>query len=203
MTTDYVLAPATALVATHCALCGRPLLDAPSVERGVGPTCAAKYGYDRAEGEPSWPRATAAMGATGLEGAALAAWGVDARAAVNALVHAIATSPSDRHTIARVEAVRALGFGRLADRLSERLTEGLAVIVRADGSEFVVAVPFDETFRASLATLAPGRRWDSAAKVYRVPSSQKRGLWVSLLRAFRGRPLITDAGVSVIEGRAA
>ena len=39
---DYTNAPATALVATHCALCGRALLDAASVESGMGPTCRAR-----------------------------------------------------------------------------------------------------------------------------------------------------------------
>ena len=45
---SYENAPATQLIATHCACCGRPLVDAASVERGVGPECARKYGYSEA-----------------------------------------------------------------------------------------------------------------------------------------------------------
>lgn len=44
----YENAPATSLVATHCGICHRPLVDAVSVERGIGPVCAEKYGLDSA-----------------------------------------------------------------------------------------------------------------------------------------------------------
>lgn len=35
------------LFATHCLCCGRPLVDAISVETGVGPVCRQRYEYDR------------------------------------------------------------------------------------------------------------------------------------------------------------
>lgn len=43
---SYESAPATKMLATHCALCGRDLVDAESVEKGIGPICRKKYGYD-------------------------------------------------------------------------------------------------------------------------------------------------------------
>jgi gamma-glutamylaminecyclotransferase len=46
----YENAPATRLLATSCACCGRALLDAISVEAGIGPDCREKYGYGEAQG---------------------------------------------------------------------------------------------------------------------------------------------------------
>ena len=46
----YETAPATLLVATHCACCARPLVDAVSVERGCGPDCSRRYGIADAQG---------------------------------------------------------------------------------------------------------------------------------------------------------
>lgn len=40
----YENAAATRLLATHCAVCNRPLVDAESVETGMGPECRKKYG---------------------------------------------------------------------------------------------------------------------------------------------------------------
>lgn len=40
----YENAPATKLLATACACCGRDLVDAVSVETGIGPDCREKYG---------------------------------------------------------------------------------------------------------------------------------------------------------------
>ena len=42
----YENAPACKLLATHCCCCGRPLLDAKSVEYGIGPDCRRKYGFN-------------------------------------------------------------------------------------------------------------------------------------------------------------
>lgn len=40
---DYERAVATQIMATHCCFCGRPLVDAESVQRGIGPICKGKY----------------------------------------------------------------------------------------------------------------------------------------------------------------
>lgn len=42
----YENAPATRMLATHCAVCSRPLVDAASVEAGMGPDCRDRHGYD-------------------------------------------------------------------------------------------------------------------------------------------------------------
>jgi len=167
----YTNAPATALVATHCALCGRALLDAPSVECGMGPTCRARVLRDAP---------------------------TEHRAEVNALVARIASDTAANDVAALVAKVSALGYGTLADRLTERLAEGRAVTVRATADGYAVVAPFSATFNAALYAHAPGRRWDRDDKVWRVPAASKRGLWAALCEAFPGAPLITDRGVSVV-----
>ena len=42
---SYESAPATRMIATDCACCGRPLLDSDSVELGIGPICRKRHGY--------------------------------------------------------------------------------------------------------------------------------------------------------------
>ncbi len=168
---SYADAPAAALVATHCALCGRPLLDAPSVECGMGPTCRARVLRDAP---------------------------TEHRAEVNAIVARIAADTSAADVPALVARVAAFGYTALAERLTERLAEGRAVTVRAEGDAYAVTAPYSEAFGAALRELAPARRWDRDAKVWRVPAAAKRGLWLALVRAFPGAPLITDRGVGVI-----
>ena len=120
---DYTAAPATALVATHCVLCGRPLVDAPSVECGMGPTC----------------RERALVGAPDA-----------ARAEVNALVHRIAAAPDAADVPSLVAQIAAHGYATLAARLTERLAEGRAVTVRAEGDAYAVTAPYSEAFGAAL-----------------------------------------------------
>ena len=43
---SYVNAPATKMLATHCCVCHRPLLDAKSVELGIGPDCLKRHGFN-------------------------------------------------------------------------------------------------------------------------------------------------------------
>lgn len=96
MTTSYQNAPATKLLATACACCGRPLVDAVSVEMGIGPDCRAKYGVDD------------------VQDAA-------ARDEANALVHAVAKKGVEKKFVIEVcRKLEALGFVVLASRIMKR-----------------------------------------------------------------------------------
>lgn len=91
---SYESAPATSLLSTTCAACGRPLLDAVSVECGLGPICREKNGYDAHD---------------------------EHRAEANALVHAVALG--DVAKIARLEALGFVRLARtLRKRLLGRVT---------------------------------------------------------------------------------
>lgn len=204
-TTSYADAPAAILLATHCCMCNRPLLDAESVERGMGPTCAEKHGVGEASALPSWGDAAKsvelALGAdarTAVPGFWAAALAGDARRGCNALVARIAVRPEAVASAGLVVAVRELGFELLSKRLAERLLEENAVRIETDGDGLVVNAPFSPAFNAALRAHAPARRWDGAAKVWRLPASSKRGLWTALREAFAGYALIGPKGVALI-----
>ena len=156
---SHEAAPAIALVATHCCLCGRALVDAESVECGVGPVCRRKYGY--VDG-PDCNRTEA-----------------------NRLVYEIAAAPAANDVPGKVTAIRLLGYYKLAERLTERLLSNMGtVLVTYEADTMVIESDglTDDGFRTLLAILrsVPGRRWDANRKLNTVPVSQKRALWDAL-----------------------
>lgn len=93
---SYENAPATKLLATACACCGRALVDAVSVETGIGPDCREKYGvhFDTTN---------------------------EAHVEANALVFQVARkgmTAKDAQPI--FDRLAALGFNVLADRIAKR-----------------------------------------------------------------------------------
>lgn len=94
----YENAPATTMLATHCAVCNRPLLDALSVETGMGPVCRDRHGYNAEMGElPEY------------------------REAANRIVHNIAVHRNDEQVRADgCAALRVMGFKKLPDRIEYR-----------------------------------------------------------------------------------
>ncbi len=61
MPMSYENAPSTQMLATRCAICGRQLRDAKSIERGIGPECFEKYGGAEANIDPDWISASRAL----------------------------------------------------------------------------------------------------------------------------------------------
>lgn len=148
----YENAPATKLLATHCCCCARPLVDAKSVELGIGPECRKRHGFTEAEVEPNWKEFFDATLEGGFpisvfgidagffnpieEGEALeAVWrmgGLETRRVANVVVYQIAALLSEGGDVwervgALARAVRALGFRKLATIVEEK---NAAVIVR-------------------------------------------------------------------------
>lgn len=118
---SHLNAPATKLLATNCACCGRALVDAVSVERAVGPDCAEMHLRPEAQGEPDWQTAVKLLSTIGADD------DVDAsdtpRATVNRLVHHIARGRRDldiAHAEIIFQAIHALGFVSLAERIAKR-----------------------------------------------------------------------------------
>ncbi len=149
---NYENASATILLAVTCALCGRPLVNPASVESGIGPICAEKYGIDRetAPFPPDWTAYAAAVST--LPAGVVPAVGTesDASALAAKLLHAIAARVAPRGAI---EAIEALGYARLAARLRlvwrepKRAKIGISVpgyvCVRSDGRGIVVTTEGD------------------------------------------------------------
>ena len=185
-TTTYENAPATQLVATHCACCGRALVDANSLKIGVGPTCAARHGFTKASIFPNWDGVKAALSAE--EYGALE---IDkrrpiykdsevARFVANRLVYRVAADPSGPQTKSRTLALVALGYPELAERIAERLG---AVRVKEEGDVLVVEAPLSETFIAAMRRV-PGSRWVGERQARLVPVSSRRHLWGAIRAAF-------------------
>jgi hypothetical protein len=166
---DYANAPATKLLASHCACCSRPLVDAKSVEVGVGPDCRAKYGFDIDVSE-------------------------DARTAANGLVYRIAANQKGAQVNEDVNALRHLGFVKLADCIARRLAH---VIITREGGEIVVRSPFSPEAVTELRKV-PGRRWDAQAKRNRFPESAAHELVTVLKRCFPGATACGPKGLFVL-----
>lgn len=179
---DYTAAPAVSLVATDCAACSRPLLDAVSVETGMGPTCRKRHGYGVAQAPADWTAARAAIaGVVGLD------LGDDARIAANRLVHRIAAAPGSTDVPALLVAVSALGFVQVAGAIAGNLRPVVRVIREtAPTEQYVVDVARgtlpDASFEAFVDALrgVPGRRWDRDRYANVVPARRRRELWGAL-----------------------
>lgn len=130
---SYLNAPATKLLATNCACCGRALVDAVSVERAVGPDCAEMHLRPEAQGEPDWQTAVKLLSTIGADD------DVDAsdtpRATVNRLVHHIARGRRDldiAHAEIIFQAIHALGFVSLAERIAKRFRMSVVELPAAE-----------------------------------------------------------------------
>jgi hypothetical protein len=172
---SYVDAPAIALVATACCICGRELLEAESIKSGIGPVCAEKTGFGR-EGLPP-----------------------DVRAEVNRLVYELAALQRHADAIPRIARLRELGFDLIAEKITIRLEQLFQIRIDLVAGELVVQVPrieeraaFDQLLEGL--RLVPGRRFTAVdgypGKVNVVPNNANaiRALYAALSRVFAGVP---------------
>lgn len=183
---NYTDAPATKLLATRCACCNRELLDAVSVEGGIGPDCRKKY-----------------MGKT--EGAS-----EDARIEANQIVYQIALTISGKGPkgvgamlaeatpngtlIARL---RTLGFAKLADKLEKAC---MPIRITESGSVLTLVAPFCEDALSAQRSI-PGRWWDGARKCTEFPVTQKLAVWAMLCRFYAGLAGVGPKGAFVVPAR--
>lgn len=202
---SYELAPGTLLLATHCCLCGRPLLRGMSVERGIGPDCAANYGIDDPVIESDIQAASIALDKSGM----LVDF-TDPHKAANVLVYRISAEPKGPHVAAMVQAIDHLGFKVLAARLRKRLLKVVDKVVKAEkvptvtvennGTEYLVSfkVREDFLFQAMIQALraVPGCLYDREIKRTRIPFSSRRILWQAIKETMpKGSNVIGDVAV--------
>ncbi len=209
----YENAPATLLIATHCAVCARPLVDALSVETGIGPDCRKKHGYTQPDIAVDVVAVVSALAASlpvevYMELTAKASISTEARACANVLVHRIAAEQTGPLVAAYTAALSKLGFTKLADRIAKRIGK---VEVHEDGAGFfVIRTPFNESF-VSLVRGLPGRRFvrDENGKggVNKVPApslpserlATRKRIWSLLKTTFpAGTIVYGDRGMAVL-----
>jgi len=124
---SYQNSAACQIVATHCACCGKPLVDAKSVELGIGPVCRKKYGFDI-----DVPNAVRK----------------EANSIVYALAVAVSTALVTLQTLELVTALALLGFQKIADIFTFRCIDITIEVVNneADGERYLVRAPYNPDF---------------------------------------------------------
>lgn len=179
---NYENAPATKLVATHCAVCGRPLVDADSLETGIGPVCAKRTHYGHATGPCDPVKAADALAPTGVV--------VDLtnpHKASNVLVYNIAADPKSPHVPAMCAAIEALGYVEVARVIATRLAPAYVKVTTEDTTLVVkITVPYGSPVFATVVTAfnkVPGGFYHRATKTNRFPVTSKLELWKTLQSA--------------------
>ncbi len=163
MSSSYENCPQCILLATHCACCGRPLVDARSVERGIGPECWRRHGYDDLE-----------------------ELGDAQRVLCNKLTYAAACY-AQQGRISEVrrcaDAVRALGLEKLAGLIVARFRNAerqVKITVLCQGGRLYWSAPFRRggrhAFVADMRAL-PTRRWHGDIEKNSVAPEQRVALW--------------------------
>lgn len=165
----YEQAPATHLLATQCAACGRPLLDARSVEAGLGPECRKRHGYD----------------------ARVAQLPEEARARANQLVYRVALEQGGIGVLGATLELRALGFARLADRVLERIDPIRIEQTPDNPLTLDVRAPYSEEAIADWGRVG---RWDRERKVRVVAHVRSLELMALLRRHYPGRLAVGRKG---------
>jgi hypothetical protein len=129
----YETSAATQLVATACVFCGRPLVDADSVQLGIGPICAQKYGvFGEGKGPADWDAFAKRLETAPdpVKRAVDRAAPGDAHDILNHLLYPAGTwwennLPGRQVVLASVaELAQALGYHKVADKLIARYITG-------------------------------------------------------------------------------
>jgi len=123
----YEDATATKIMATHCCACGKPLVDAKSVETGMGPICRSKYGYDLEVPER-------------------------VRELANKIVHRLACDVShgtvSLESMLAASQLRDLGFPKIADIFHLRLVPISITVGEHEGQTcYFVRAPYHDGYR--------------------------------------------------------
>lgn len=134
---SYENAPATVMLATHCAACKRPLVDAVSVEIGMGPDCREKYGYSEAV-EPS------------------------NREQANKLINEVARGVDGARLGEIYETLQELGFARLVEKLASK---AISVTIVAQGNALMVFTPYNPAYVEDIKRDCRAR-WNKESKAW-------------------------------------
>jgi len=169
MSANYLNAPATKMLASHCVICGRALVDATSVELGVGPECR------------NWDNG-------GISD--------EVRVAANKLVFeaSIAATSGQVSRVREIAVqIRDLGLGDLAEKVGRRFVNAernADIEVVVEGTTMKVMTPYRrgdaEAFTQAWRSI-PGRRWNRVEACNEVPVTSKTEVWALLQRFFPGK----------------
>ena len=153
----YENAPGTKMLATHCICCGRPLLDALSVEVGIGPVCRKKVEYTKTQVSQ------------------------EARLRANGLVHHMAMDQGNFDLLDSVyRQLCNLGFKTLADTIGSRLSN---IKITEDRNKLYIQAPYNPRF-IELSRYLPGRHWSKRKRRTEFRVTAKVPLYYALKKAY-------------------
>lgn len=196
---SYAQTKACILAATHCVCCGKPLLDAVSVELGVGPICRGKYlGGDVPD---------------------------EQRQEANALVKLAASADtSNAQKLHLADQVAALGFPLFAEIVRKRFLKKVISIERCQETfnndeqcaALLVSVPFQKGTPAFNTALKQTIVWKDRRAVWKKHPKKAKSVFVgwavkcspllkrrileALEASFKGEEAIGPKGPFVIGG---
>jgi len=194
----------THIVATHCCICRAALLDAKSVELGVGPTCRKRYGEAQIPTTPEMlENALGYMAISPLPPDTIQAvlahkW--DGRQVCNLLVKFCSAHYHDKKIVLAVTPIiRSLGYLHLAEKLEEDRT---ALKIKTVGAEIECYAPYSHELTRSFRGI-PGAHMSQTTrgrfKCWCFPEIQK-ALLLALLGVFHGGKDATgDNGVFILQ----
>ncbi len=215
---SYENSPACKLIATTCCCCGHPLVDAVSVEAGIGPDCRKKWGYVEAQLEPDWVAYDALIGDTkaaprmvpmyrmGHEGitmvpaTALPEPERTPRALANIITYRIAAN-IEAPTVRRdILALSALGFATLSAKLAKRVEGAAAIEITTKRPFLVLKTPYNKRLVEELRYVR-GRTWDAAQKLNVFPVTSENELLNALRKIyFADTFVVRDGRVTALGG---
>lgn len=150
------------LLATHCCVCGKALVDSVSVELGIGPDCRNHINQ-------------------GIS--------TDTQKACNVLTYEASIAAQEGNVVKvrqAAEMIRTLGLEVLADKILERFknAERFAKIkITEQDGLLTIKTPFKRTAGFAEAwRMIPGRRYRNGRNV--VPATSKREVWELIKRFF-------------------
>ena len=181
----YETAPATQMLATNCLICDRPLVDAASVEFGVGPVCRRKHGFD--DDVPNREEANAAVYAA-----------------------ACAAQQGDVPTVLSLaDTIEEYGLTTLATKVRERFIH-IRLVEDEDGW-VQVFTPYNADFVSALHRNVPrdgkrkvtdpekrNNRGLPRFKCWEISRDHSRGLLAALSQAYAGDYAVGPKGVFTI-----
>ena len=171
---SYEDAPATRMVATHCAICHRDLVDALSVEVGVGPVCRKRHLAE------------------------LAALDEDdeSRQAANKIIHAIACRQGEDN-LARIKELFALGFPGVVTAIMRTIAR---VKIEEGDLGYLIKTPYCPDALTAWRRV-PGRRWEKEKKANWVPKDAKQHAYALLLTYHEGEMAMGPKGPFVLRSK--
>lgn len=165
---DYENAPATKMLATRCIICSKPLVDAESVEAGMGPTCRERCGY--------------------------AGMAPGVRREANLIVHRIAVDRYSPDVLVRLAELRFSGLKNLAEKIEKAISP---VKIEETSGKLFIEAPYIESSLGDWRRI-PGRIFDRDTKRNVVPSERRTAVWVLLKKHYPGVQALGPKGLFVI-----